>query len=249
MAISKKTRFEIFKRDKFTCQYCGKKAPDVILEVDHIDPKSKGGIDRMINLVTSCFDCNRGKRDRRLSDNSIIEKQQKQLEQLSEKKEQLDMLLKWRSGLLKIDDQQLKACSDTWKRITLRELGPEGINISKKIIKEFGLLSLLESMDISVRYLEIFNGKPTKQSIELALSKLKGICYMRSLTEEQRKQYQAIWVIKNKMSIKYEYYNAKWAAIYINQFMKKGHTTTELEKMVELFFTYREWENEIKKHI
>ena len=35
--IGKKMRFEVFKRDKFTCQYCGRKAPDVILEVDHIN--------------------------------------------------------------------------------------------------------------------------------------------------------------------------------------------------------------------
>ena len=34
--LSKKIRFEVFKRDKFTCQYCGRMSPDVILEVDHI---------------------------------------------------------------------------------------------------------------------------------------------------------------------------------------------------------------------
>jgi len=36
MAISKRDRFEVFKRDKFTCQYCGKAAPDVVLHIDHI---------------------------------------------------------------------------------------------------------------------------------------------------------------------------------------------------------------------
>lgn len=32
--IPRSIRFEVFKRDMFTCQYCGRKAPDVILEVD-----------------------------------------------------------------------------------------------------------------------------------------------------------------------------------------------------------------------
>lgn len=68
MALSKRTRFEIFKRDGFTCQYCGQRPPDVILEVDHIDPSSKGGSDEEINLITSCFACNRGKSDRKLGD-------------------------------------------------------------------------------------------------------------------------------------------------------------------------------------
>lgn len=41
--LSKGIRFEVFKRDNFTCQYCGAKAPDVILEVDHINPVKLGG--------------------------------------------------------------------------------------------------------------------------------------------------------------------------------------------------------------
>lgn len=39
--VGKKLRFEVFKRDKFTCQYCGAKAPDVVLHVDHIQAVAK----------------------------------------------------------------------------------------------------------------------------------------------------------------------------------------------------------------
>lgn len=67
MAISKKLRFEVFKRDGFTCQYCGGHPPSKILEADHVIAKSKGGTDDINNLVTSCFDCNRGKSDRDLN--------------------------------------------------------------------------------------------------------------------------------------------------------------------------------------
>ena len=45
-ALSQKIRFEVFKRDSFTCQYCGRKAPDVVLQVDHIVPVAKGGHQR-----------------------------------------------------------------------------------------------------------------------------------------------------------------------------------------------------------
>ena len=58
-----KLRFEILKRDSFTCQYCGRKAPNVILHVDHIIPVSKGGTNIKTNLVTACQDCNLGKTD------------------------------------------------------------------------------------------------------------------------------------------------------------------------------------------
>lgn len=61
MAITTKQRFEILKRDGFACQYCGRKAPDVKLHVDHIVPVSAGGTDDEGNLATACQDCNLGK--------------------------------------------------------------------------------------------------------------------------------------------------------------------------------------------
>ena len=65
--IRKSVRFEVFKRDGFTCQYCGRTPPDVVLELDHIQPVSQGGPDTEDNLVAACFDCNRGKAARDLS--------------------------------------------------------------------------------------------------------------------------------------------------------------------------------------
>ncbi len=59
--LTKKQRFTILKRDNFTCRYCGRKIPEVILEIDHIVPVSKGGTNELNNLITSCRDCNRGK--------------------------------------------------------------------------------------------------------------------------------------------------------------------------------------------
>jgi len=57
-------RFEVLQRDNFTCTYCGRKPPEVELEVDHIFPKSKGGNDTKDNLTTACWECNLGKRDK-----------------------------------------------------------------------------------------------------------------------------------------------------------------------------------------
>lgn len=54
-SISKKLRFEVFKRDKFTCQYCGRKAPDVVLQIDHISPVSKGGKNVLIYQVSGTW--------------------------------------------------------------------------------------------------------------------------------------------------------------------------------------------------
>lgn len=68
MAVSKRVRFEVFKRDLFTCRYCGRRPPDVVLECDHVHPRSDGGSDEMDNLATACADCNRGKAAKGLRD-------------------------------------------------------------------------------------------------------------------------------------------------------------------------------------
>jgi hypothetical protein len=59
--VSTRTRFEVFKRDKFTCQYCGRTPPTVILHVDHIVAVANGGTGDPLNLITACADCNLGK--------------------------------------------------------------------------------------------------------------------------------------------------------------------------------------------
>lgn len=61
MSVNPKLRFEVFKRDDFTCRYCSRKTPEVILEIDHVIPRAEGGGDEIENLVTACFECNRGK--------------------------------------------------------------------------------------------------------------------------------------------------------------------------------------------
>lgn len=64
ISLSKSKRFDVFARDGFTCQYCGQRPPDIVLEVDHIIAVGNGGTNEDLNLITSCYDCNRGKRDK-----------------------------------------------------------------------------------------------------------------------------------------------------------------------------------------
>lgn len=55
------SRKNVLIRDKYTCQYCGKKFPPSELTIDHIIPKSKGGHTRWDNVVTCCKRCNNRK--------------------------------------------------------------------------------------------------------------------------------------------------------------------------------------------
>lgn len=61
MAVSKRTRYEVLRRDNHTCRYCGASAPEAKLTVDHVTPTALGGSDDPSNLVAACRDCNYGK--------------------------------------------------------------------------------------------------------------------------------------------------------------------------------------------
>ncbi len=58
------SRYNIYARDKCTCQYCGMKLPRHELNLDHVIPRSRGGTSAWENVVCSCLDCNRRKAGR-----------------------------------------------------------------------------------------------------------------------------------------------------------------------------------------
>jgi len=207
-AISKKTRFEVFKRDSFKCQYCGKCAPEVVLNVDHIHPVSQGGEDDMMNYITACFDCNSGKSDRLLSDDSVVAKQRQQIEELNERREQLEMMLQWRDGLKQIDEDSLGKASDAWSAVAVGwHVNESGLNSLRKWIKDFGLIAVLDAIDIAGRqYLKFGdNQNAIEDSVHNAWSKIGGICRMASQPESMRKLYYARGILRNRVYVNEAY--------------------------------------------
>ena len=59
------SRFNVFARDKNTCQYCGRRFSRNELNLDHVLPRSQGGLSTWTNIVCSCLRCNRVKGGRR----------------------------------------------------------------------------------------------------------------------------------------------------------------------------------------
>src|SRR5712671_4157844 len=55
------SRFNIYARDNNTCQYCGRRLPRTELNLDHVKPRSRGGLSTWENVVCSCHSCNRRK--------------------------------------------------------------------------------------------------------------------------------------------------------------------------------------------
>jgi len=145
-SLSKRVRFNVFKRDSFQCVYCGTKPPNVILEVDHIIPVSKGGKNQLANLVTSCFNCNRGKSNKELSEIPQAISDNNNAEKLLQYKE----YIKYVKDLKKLNDTQIEMVCMVYESYI------EGYTPSEKFkytigefIDKIGVENVIKAMHIS----------------------------------------------------------------------------------------------------
>lgn len=174
-SLSKKTRFEVFKRDLFTCQYCGRSAPTAVLRCDHIQPVAKGGSNHITNLITSCFDCNAGKSDRLIGDNSELVKQHAELAKIQERRNQLAMLKQWRDECVQYDEELCDLVEELFKRRFAVGLSERGRRNMIRLIKANGIEEVIESASVACS---------TYWEAENALIKLPGIIKARALDRE-----------------------------------------------------------------
>lgn len=149
--LSKKTRFEVFKRDGFVCQYCGAHPPESILHVDHITPVKLGGENDMDNLITSCSRCNLGKHAIELT--SIPQSLKDKAEQIAESEAQI-------KGYQKIIAKKRKRLeADAWVVCEILSPGSSKQGIRRDWFKSISM------------FIERLGLDETKESMEIAASK------------------------------------------------------------------------------
>lgn len=180
--IPKGVRFEVFKRDSFRCQYCGRSAPDVILEVDHIMPVAEGGTNDPLNLITACRDCNRGKSAKTLEDTAAIDRQKRQLDDLNEMREQTEMLIEWKRELMVLSEKQIDAIDELIISFTAGKmaLSEDGRRMVKDYLQRFGFSNVYEATEIA--FAKYFVGDA--HSFGLAVKKIGGVCYNKAKQRE-----------------------------------------------------------------
>lgn len=150
MAITNKLRFEVFKRDNFLCAYCGKHPPEVILEVDHIISKKEGGKDNIENLITACFECNRGKGSISLDSipNTLQEKIKKQKESLK----QLKAFYKYQERNYQEKEKDVEKLNDIWTNLSPNkswDFTETGKIQLKNLLNRFTFYDIKEAMEIA----------------------------------------------------------------------------------------------------
>jgi hypothetical protein len=150
MSIPKGLRFEVLKRDRFCCQYCGAKAPEVLLHVDHVHPESAGGEATLLNLVAACESCNLGKGARLLSDDAAVSRQSEQMQRIADVREQMTMLLEWRAELSRLEDEQVDAVVGILRDGTDRIPDTSDIAKMRRWLRRFTVGEIVGAIDVAL---------------------------------------------------------------------------------------------------
>lgn len=148
--ISKMIRFEVFKRDQFQCAYCGAHPSEtVLLEVDHIHPVALGGTNDIDNLVTACWDCNRGKAARPLT--SVPQSLEDKAADVQEREAQLRAYYEILEARRQRKDDELWAIADLY----MQRFGDDKILRTRlasirTFLDRLNLFEVMEAMEIAL---------------------------------------------------------------------------------------------------
>lgn len=200
-AIRPKLRFQVFARDEFTCQYCGRtpEQDDVVLNIDHTVSVKDGGTNDIENLVTSCFDCNIGKGAKSVLKRTRTEQDlQDEIDMAKERLEQIKALNKKKKSLAKVKEQ-ISTQETQWARDITDDSLQNNLYVEIQKVRSNGTYSsdvLSDALDITYKKHKTRNF----ETIPKFISYLQGVCRNISLSPE----HQQIILLYSKDVFKFE---------------------------------------------
>lgn len=236
--ISKRVRFEVFKRDNWSCQYCGSQSPNVKLHVDHITPVSKGGTNDLENLTTSCIDCNLGKGARELDDDSAVRARSAELEANELARQQLAAMRDWHVTKASLSHEAVDMLCEVWHSYTSLDwhlASDEARDLLHHLLRKFSFDEVADGMHLAYQKLG-----PTSQAFFL-LKKFCGIAKMNRMNPDDAQKRYVLGILKNRLS---PHVNLGTAAGLIDEAVCEGVDYERLKDMAKAavcWSQFRSW--------
>lgn len=249
-AIPKRVRFEVFKRDSFKCQYCGAAAPEVLLQIDHIKPVAQGGMNEIVNLITACTACNAGKSARSLDDKTVVQKSRVQLEELQERREQLEMMSAWLEGLKDLKANTIEKLMEHWhEHAPGFRINENGKKTFQRLIRKHSLEEIYEAMDIAAEQYLVHkdDGTVTEESWDRAFEKVPGICKIRRV--EETKPYLADLFYVRGILRKRGYVNERYVMELLENAVRTNADVESLKQLAKNCRSWSDFQNEVHNFI
>jgi hypothetical protein len=199
-----------------------------------------------MNLITSCLECNSGKSNRRLKDDTVLEKQRKQLEELQERKEQLEMLMQWQKALLTLERESTSQAAEYWAELVHPfQLTESGEHELSKLLHKYSVTDVLEAMKIAAKqYVEIEDGKPTPESVNKAWDYVGRICRVKQ-SDKDKPYLKDILYIRGILRKRLSYCNEREALELLEQAVESGIDVEQLKRNAKSARNWTQWRGEM----
>lgn len=173
-SLSKMTRFEVFKRDGFACQYCGAHPPGALLHVDHVVPVAEGGGNDIDNLVTACQGCNLGKGARSLE--MVPQSLKDKAAEVAEREAQIAAYAEV------MEARRARREEDTWDvcQVWMDQFHKDSINKGYfasvgQFVDQLGKHECMDAMELAVARKPYVQGVAFKYFCGICWNKIKGV--------------------------------------------------------------------------
>lgn len=170
-------------------------------------------------------------------------KSRNQLEELSERREQLEMMMLWHEGLQDIKNQLIENISNYWESLAKGwSINDNGLKKIKKLSREYSYEEITTAMDIAAdQYLKFNNeGDCTSESWNIAFNKISGICRTRRLTKDKPEMKELFYIrgiLKNKIR---GYFDSPLALSLLKNAYDNG---TSLEDLRRIALESKYWDD------
>jgi hypothetical protein len=145
--LSRRTRFEVLKRDGFRCVYCGATPQDQPLQVDHVVAVANGGTDDPANLVTACQPCNGGKSAVPLEERRL--KSGLTADEAREHAEQIRGYLDAQRQVAAAREEVVEELRARWEELISNGTTPQERGVMRTMLNEFSFADLVGAMEIA----------------------------------------------------------------------------------------------------
>jgi hypothetical protein len=224
-----------------------------LLQIDHINPVAEGGSNDIVNLLTACAACNSGKRDRKLDDKTVVVKRKAQLDELQERREQLEMMMSWTNGLQDITTMAIDHLAAYWTKLAPGyEPNSRGRQSIRRWLNKYSTDEIIKAMDIAAaQYLDMNqNGTVTKESWDKAYGKIPNICSVRRDAEEDPDLQDLLYIrgiVRNRCNDRY-FDNAN-AMAWLRAARNWGATIAQLKNVAYQTHNYNYFIEELTRLI
>ncbi|HYE90632.1 MAG TPA: hypothetical protein VEA38_06430, partial [Terriglobales bacterium] len=188
-----------------------------------------------------------GKGDRLLDDNAVLEKQRRQLEELQERREQIEMMLEWKQGLRELDEHTVQRVAEYINAaIKPAIVNEHGLATIRRMLHRYSVDDVTAATDISAKqYLRLGDdGKPTGESISKVFDFIWRIARVRH--EERDKPYlREIFYTRGIVRRRCGYFDESYALDLLLQAYELGAEMLLLKQMARECRNWSSWKNDM----